>query len=67
MADPTDLTAVREKKKADERCVYCGEAPHKVPLACPRISELMVSEEGYVCGITFRDDYFDEDEPPSAA
>lgn len=58
---------VREFKKPEEMCLYCGDKPHKTPLACPRIKELMVSEEGYICGITFVDDFFDEEDAPPAA
>jgi len=68
MTAPTDLSVVRGKKQAEDVCLYCGDKPHKTPLACPRIKELMVSEEGYICGITFVDDFFDEETtPPDAA
>ena len=43
-------------------CLYCGGEPHKTPLACPRIAHLIINEEGYVEGITFKDDFFDEEE-----
>ena len=67
MTEPTDLTVVRGKKQAEEVCLYCGGKPHKTQLACPRIAHISVSEEGYIEGITFRDDYFDEEEPTPAA
>ena len=67
MTEPTDLSVVRGRKAEQEVCLYCGDKPHKTPLACTRIKELMVSEEGYICGITFVDDYFDEEESDPAA
>jgi hypothetical protein len=48
-------------------CLYCGGAPHPTQLACPRIAHLVINEDGYVEGITFRDDFFDEEESPPAA
>ena len=56
---------VREFPKAI--CLYCGGDPHPTPLACPRIAHLAINEEGYVEGITFRDDFFDEEETDPAA
>jgi hypothetical protein len=67
MSEPTDLSVVRGKKAEQEVCLYCGAKPHRTPLACPRIKELMVSEEGYICGITFVDDFFNEETPDDAA
>ena len=49
------------------QCIYCGGDAHPVPLACPRILHLSISGEGYVEGITFKDDYFDADPPDDAA
>jgi hypothetical protein len=43
-------------------CLYCGGDPHKTPLACPRIAHLTINGEGYVEGITFKDDFCDEEE-----
>ena len=43
-------------------CLYCGGEPHKTPLACPRIAHLTINGEGYVEGITFKDDFFDAEE-----
>jgi hypothetical protein len=49
-------------------CVYCGEAPHKVPLACPRIMMLHIdTETGCVSGITFWEEFYEEEEPTPAA
>lgn len=58
---------VREFKKPEQMCLYCGGEPHKTPLACPRIAHLTINEEGYVEGISFWDDFFEEEEPEPAA
>lgn len=66
VTEPTDLSVVRGKREAEAICIYCGGKPHKTQLACPRIAHISVNEEGYCDGITFRDDFFDDD-PPEAA
>lgn len=48
-------------------CLYCGGDPHKTQLACPRIAHLSINEDGYVEGITFRDDFFEEEDADPAA
>ena len=53
------LEMIKGGKK--EPCVYCGQDPHPVPLACPRIATLWINEEGYVEGIDFRDDWEEPD------
>lgn len=57
---------VREFKKPEQMCLYCGGEPHPTPLACPRISHLTINEEGYVEGISFWDDFFEEETDPAA-
>jgi hypothetical protein len=52
--EPVDLNAKRKEKN---RCVYCGQDPHPVVLACPRIAMLYISSEGYVEGIEFDPDF----------
>ena len=52
--EPVDLDAKRKEKN---RCVYCGADAHPVPLACPRISALIINPEGYVEGIEFDPDW----------
>ena len=64
MAEPIDFKAAKDARKP--MCLYCGGDPHPTPLACPRIAHLTISGEGYVEGITFWDDFF-EDDPPDAA
>lgn len=61
MSGPTDLSVVRGKKQEEAACLYCGAKPHKTPLACPRIAHVSVNEEGYIDGLTFREDFFDEE------
>lgn len=66
MSEPIDFKAAKDARQPV--CLYCGGKPHATQLACPRIAHISVSEEGYCDGITFRDDFFDEDEdPPPAA
>ena len=63
MSEPIDFQAAKEARKPV--CLYCGGEPHATQLACPRIAHLSISSEGYVEGITFVDDFFD-DEPELA-
>jgi hypothetical protein len=62
-----ELRSIEGGKRAV--CIYCGSEPHSTPLACPRIAHLTISPEGYCEGITFVEDFFDEEEtpPPDAA
>ena len=65
MSEPIDFNKAKAERKA--MCLYCAGDPHPTPLACPRIVHLQINCEGYVEGITFRDDYFEDDEPDDAA
>ena len=48
-----------------EPCLYCGKGPHPTPLACPRIAVVEVDPEtATITGISFWEDFFDE-EPES--
>lgn len=47
------------------KCIYCGADPHPVPLACPRIAMIHVDpDQATVTGISFWEDFFDEEETP---
>ena len=62
MAEVTSITGGKRSP-----CLYCGRAEHPTPLACPRILMVHIDpEHGSITGLTFVDDYFD-DEPPEAA
>ena len=54
----TDLEVIRGEKK--EKCLYCGEDEHPMPLACGRIAHITI-EDGQVVGISFWEDFFDQD------
>ncbi len=54
-----DMEVVRGERK--EKCLYCGQDEHPQPLCCPRIARVEI-EDGNVSGITFWEDFFD-DEP----
>lgn len=51
MAKPIDLEVVRSERK--EHCPFCGDEEHKVPLLCPRISGVTLSDDGSVVEIHF--------------
>lgn len=59
MDEPTDNIRMIKGGKKDP-CVYCGEDQHKVVLGCPRIEAIVISSEGCVAEIIFRDDWFPE-------
>lgn len=55
MGEQVDLTVIRNKKKEEARCLYCGEPPHKTILACPRIALVHIDDEGDLVGIEFHE------------
>lgn len=63
MDKPINLESVRASKI--EPCPYCGESPHKVPLACPRIAYIVAYEDNEQVEIHFWPD--DEPVAPDAA
>ena len=60
-----EITAIKGGKR--EPCLYCGRDPHPTPLCCPRISMIHIDPEAAtIVGITFTDDFFDEEPDPAA-
>ena len=64
MSEPPKLGVIQGARK--EPCVYCGQDPHPVPLACPRIGAIYIcTETGCVECIEFREP-LDVPTPPAA-
>lgn len=65
MSEPIDFKAAKDARKPV--CLYCGGEPHLTQLACPRICHVDINSEGYVEGISFWVDFYEEEEPDPAA